>query len=66
LLDSWKNQGVLYTINATHGVGGIITAEKEDEKTLYSRIVSQLVTREETEKLFENDVWATKALTGRS
>jgi N-methylhydantoinase B/oxoprolinase/acetone carboxylase alpha subunit len=55
VLDSWTNQGVLYTINATPGAGGIITAEKEDEKTLYSRIVSKQVTREEAENLFAVD-----------
>jgi hypothetical protein len=55
VLDSWTNQGVLYTINATPGAGGIITAEKEDDKTLYSRIVSKQVTREEAENLFAVD-----------
>lgn len=55
MLDSWKNHGVLYTINATDGAGGIITAEKEDDKTLYSRIVPKQVTREEAEKLFAVD-----------
>lgn len=55
MLDTWTNRGVLYTINATPGAGGIITAEKEDEKTLYSRIVSKQVTREEAENLFAVD-----------
>ena len=55
MLDSWENHGVLYTIDATDGAGGIITAKKEDEKTLYSRIVPKRVTREEAEKLFAVD-----------
>jgi hypothetical protein len=55
VLDSWKNHGVLYTIDAKDGSGGIITAEKEDEKTLYSRIVPRQVTREEAERLFAVD-----------
>ena len=55
MLDSWKNHGVLYTIDAKDGAGGVITAEKEDEKTLYSRIVPRQVTREEAEKLFAVD-----------
>jgi hypothetical protein len=55
LFDTWKNQGVLYTANATLGAGGIITAEREGEKTLYSRIVPKQVTREEVEKLFAGD-----------
>lgn len=63
--DAWTNDGVKYTIDAKAGVGGV-TAQREDAKTAHSRIVSKLVTREETEKLFENDLWATKAPAGRS
>ncbi len=57
MLDSWSNRGVLYTINATSEAGGIITAEaeKEGEKTLYSRVVPKQVTREEAENLFAAD-----------
>ena len=55
MLDSWKNNGILYTIDAADGVGGIITAEKERDKTLYSRIVPKRVTRDEAEKLFAAD-----------
>jgi hypothetical protein len=64
--DAWTNDGVKYTIDAKAGVGGVVTAQREDAKTAHSRIVSKLVTREETEKLFENDLWATKARAGRS
>jgi len=64
--DAWTNEGVQYTIEAKVGVGGVVTAQREDSKTAHSRIVSKLVTREETEKLFENDLGATKALAGRS
>jgi hypothetical protein len=64
--DAWTNDGVKYTIDAKAGVGGVVTAQREDAKTAHSRIVSKLVTREETEKLFENDLWATKAPAGRS
>jgi hypothetical protein len=63
--DAWTNDGVKYTIDAKAGVGGVVTAQREDAKTAHSRIVSKLVTREETEKLFENDLWATKAPAGR-
>jgi hypothetical protein len=54
--DAWTNDGVQYTTDAKVGVGGVITAQREDSKTAHSRIVSKLVTREETEKLFEDDV----------
>jgi hypothetical protein len=64
--DAWTNDGVQYTIDAKVGVGGVVTAQREDAKTAHSRIVSKLVTRDKTEKLFEHDLWATKALAGRS
>jgi hypothetical protein len=66
MTDAWTNDGVKYTIDAKAGVGGVVTAQRENAKTAHSRIVSKLVTREETEKLFENDLWATKAPAGRS
>ena len=56
MLDSWTNEGVKYTIDAKASVGGVITAQREDAKVIYSRIVSTEVTREETEKLFEADL----------
>jgi hypothetical protein len=46
----------MYTIDSKVGVGGVITAQREHEKVGHSRIVSKLVTREETEKLFEADM----------
>lgn len=64
--DAWTNDGVKYTIDVKAGFGGVVTAQREDAKTAHSRIVSKLVTREETEKLFENDLAAAKVLTGRS
>jgi hypothetical protein len=64
--DVWTNDGVQYTIDAKVGVGGVITAQRKNAKTAHSRIVSKLVTREETEKLFEHDLRVTKALAGRS
>jgi hypothetical protein len=64
--DAWTNDGVQYTIDARDGVGGVVTAQRENANTSHSRIVSKLVTREETEKLFENDLAAAKALAGRS
>ncbi len=60
MIDAWTNHGVIYTIDAKAGVGGVITAQKEDAKTTHSRVVPKLVTREETEKLFEADLWANK------
>jgi hypothetical protein len=54
--DAWTNHGVMYTIDTKVGVGGVITAQREHEKVGHSRIVSKLVTREETEKLFEADM----------
>jgi hypothetical protein len=54
--DVWTNDGIQYTIDAKVGVGGVITAQRKDAKTTHSRIVPKLVTREETEKLFEDDV----------
>ena len=54
--DSWTNHGVMYTIDVKAGVGGVITAQRERTKVGHSRIVSKLVTREETEKLFEADM----------
>jgi hypothetical protein len=64
--DAWTNDDVQYTIDAKVGVGGVVTAQREGAKTAHSRIVLKLVTREETEKLFERDLSATKALAGRS
>ena len=61
--DSWTNQGVMYTIDAKAGVGGVITAQREGAKTSHSRIVSKLVTHEETEKLFEDDLRGSKVRT---
>ena len=66
MTDAWTNNGVQYTIDAKVGVGGVVTAQREDARAAHSRIVSKLVTREETEKLFENDLAPAKALTGRS
>ncbi len=56
MTDAWTNDGVQYTIDAKVGVGGVVTAQREGAKTAHSRIVSKLVTREETEKLFERDL----------
>lgn len=56
MTDAWTNDGVEYTIDAKAGVGGVITAQREDANTTHSRIVSRLVTREETENLFQNDL----------
>ncbi len=66
MTDAWTNDGVQYTIDAKAGVGGVVTAQRQDVKTAHSRIVSKLVSREETEKLFENDLCATKVPAGRS
>jgi hypothetical protein len=63
VLDSWTNDGVMYTIDATAGVGGVITAQRENATTTHSRIVSKLVTREETEKLFSDDLQPPKTRT---
>jgi hypothetical protein len=64
--DAWTNDGVQYTIDVKAGFGGVVTAQREDAKTTHSRIVSKLVSREETEKLFENDLCTTKVPAGRS
>jgi hypothetical protein len=53
----------MYTIDATAGVGGVITAQRENATTTHSRIVSKLVTREETEKLFSDDLQPPKTRT---
>ena len=66
MTDAWTTDGVQYSIDAKDGVGGVVTAQREDAKTAHSRIVPKLVTREETEKLFENDLAAAKVVTGRS
>lgn len=65
MTDTWTNEGVQYTIDVKVGFGGVVTAQREDAKTAHSRIVPNLVTREETEKLFENDLWAAKVPAGR-
>ena len=54
--DTWTTDGIIYTIDARDTVGGIVTAQKEGAKTIYSRIVSKAVNRDETEKLFEADL----------
>jgi hypothetical protein len=54
--DTWTNDGIVYTIDAKDAVGGIVTAQREGAKTIYSRIVSKSVNRDETEKLFEADL----------
>ena len=54
--DAWTNHAVMYTIDVKAGVGGVITAQREHAKVGYSRIVSKLVTREETEELFKDDL----------
>ena len=53
--DTWKNNGVVYTIDAKIGTGGIVTAQREPEMKIYSRVVTKVVSRDETEKLFESD-----------
>ena len=54
--DTWTNDGIIYTIDAKDATGGIVTAQKEGAKTIYSRIVSKAVNRDETEKVFEGDL----------
>ena len=54
--DTWTNDGIEYTIDAKDATGGIVTAQREGAKTIYSRIVSRQVNRDETEKLFEADL----------
>lgn len=54
--DTWKNREVVYTIDAKEATGGVITAQKLHDTRIHSRIVKKLVTREETEKLFEADL----------
>ena len=61
--DAWTNHAVMYTIDTKAGVGGVITAQREHTKVAYSRIVSTLVTREETEQLFSSVLQSTKART---
>jgi hypothetical protein len=63
--DAWTNKGVKYTIDTQAGLGGIITAEKEDAKTVYSRIVSKVMSRDETEKVFEDDLAESRRAVGR-
>jgi hypothetical protein len=50
--DQWSNLGILYTRDAKQGIGGVITAQRDGTTTIHSRIVFDLVSREETEKLF--------------
>lgn len=59
--DAWTTDGVEYTIDATARVGGVITAQRENAKTTYSRIVSTFVTREEAEQLFSSVLQSTEA-----
>jgi hypothetical protein len=54
--DAWTNDEVMYTIDAKDTVGGVITAERAGANITHSRIVSKLVTRDETEKLFKADL----------
>ncbi len=61
--DYWTKQGVLYTIEAKAGVGGVITAQRENGKTIHSLIVSTVVTREEAEKLFSSVLQSRKVST---
>ena len=61
--ESWTKNGVTYTIDAKDGVGGVITAQRENSNVSYSRIVSELVTREETEELFGEDLRSTETPT---
>lgn len=50
--DQWSNLGILYTSDAKQGTGGVITAQRDGATTVHSRIVSDPVSREETERLF--------------
>ena len=52
MTDQWSNLGILYTSDAKAGIGGVITAQRDGAATIHSRIVFDLVSREETEKLF--------------
>ena len=54
--DTWKNNGIVYTIDAKNGTGGIVTAQRESEMKIYSRVVAKLVDRDETERLFKSDL----------
>jgi hypothetical protein len=54
--DTWTSDGIVYTIDAKDATGGIVTAQREGAKTIYSRIVSRQVNRDETERLFETDL----------
>ena len=56
MADTWTSDGVVYTIDAKDTTGGIVTAQKEGANTIYSRIVSRAVNRDETEKLFKADL----------
>jgi hypothetical protein len=56
MADTWTNRGVIYTIDAKDGTGGVVTAQEERATRIHSRIVSRLVNRDETEKLFEDDL----------
>jgi hypothetical protein len=56
MADTWTNRGVIYTIDAKDGTGGVITAQEEHATRIHSRIVSRLVNRDEAEKLFEDDL----------
>ena len=50
--DQWSNLGILYTSDAKRGIGGVITAQRDGTTTVHSRIVFDLISREETERLF--------------
>jgi hypothetical protein len=52
MADQWSNLGILYTRDAKQGIGGVITAQRDGTTMIHSRIVFDLVSREETEKLF--------------
>ena len=56
VLNTWKNRGVIYTIDAQEEVGGVATAQRECATTIHTRIVPKPLTREETENLFEADL----------
>jgi hypothetical protein len=55
LQETWKNRGVVYTIDVKVG-SGFVTAQREADEKIYSRMVAGLVDRDETEKLFESDL----------
>lgn len=50
--DHWSNLGIVYTSDAKQGLGGVITAQRDGTTTIHSRIVFDLVSRVQTEKLF--------------